>query len=135
MAGYSSNPLYKKLGIKSGYTLYIEGTPDHYFTLIQDLPEEVEWIADPSPLGLDFVHYFTRDKKELPAAFARLKPLIKKTGMIWISWPKGKSKIPKDIKDSDIRAAGLAAGLVDCKVCAIDQDWSGLKFMYRIKDR
>lgn len=135
MTNYSKTPLYKKLGIKAGYSLYIEYEPDHYFTLIQDLPDEVNWVADPSLEGVDFIHYFTRDKRELAEAFARLKPLMKKTGTIWVSWPKGKSKIPKDIKDADIRAAGLEAGLVDCKVCAVDKDWSGLKFVYRVTDR
>ncbi|MDN5204170.1 DUF3052 family protein [Fulvivirgaceae bacterium BMA10] len=134
-AGYSGTPLVKKLGIKEGFKIHPYNQPDHYFELLEDLPESIEIIERPEDEELDFVHLFVTDKDKLEDQLLSLKKKIKKNGMIWVSWPKGKSKIPTDVKDSIVRETGLSTGLVDIKVCAVDEDWSGLKFVYRVKDR
>lgn len=84
---------------------------------------------------LDFIHLFVKDQKTFSKEFIRSKKQLKKDGMMWISWPKKASKVPTDLDENIIRDFGLKNGLVDVKVCAIDDVWSGLKFMFRIKDR
>ena len=135
MAGYSPNPLLKKLGIKAGYTIQVFNEPDNYWDDLGPLPDEVEGVDDPEAGSVDFVHFFTKSADELKAQILLLKASIKKTGMIWISWPKKASKVPTDVTDMVVRKTGLEAGLVDVKVCAVDEGWSGLKFMYRVQDR
>jgi len=134
-AGYSQTPLAKKLGIKSGYRIYLVQEPDHYLQLFSDLPEDISYVEIPDPESMDFIHLFVKQWSELETAVPRLKPLLKKTGILWISWLKGASSIPTDIKRDPMREFVLKQGLVDTKVCAVDQDWSGLKFVYRTKDR
>lgn len=133
-SGYSKTPLAKKLGIKEGYTVYFVNQPSHYFTLFEILPEIVV-LEDPKEGSVDFIHLFCTQKKEFEEQSLAVKPLLKKTGMLWISWPKGSSKMETDLSRDPIRNFLLNNGLVDTKVCAVDEDWSGLKFMYRIKDR
>lgn len=84
---------------------------------------------------LDFIHVFTQNLKNFENEFLRCKKYLKKDGMLWISWPKKSSKVPTDLDENVIREFGLKNGLVDVKVCAIDEIWSGLKFVYRVKDR
>lgn len=134
-AVYSETPLAKKLGIKAGFKLVIHNPPEHYFMLFNDLPEDLELVEEEKENEIDFVHLFGTDFDELKAAFIANKKRIKKNGMIWVSWPKGKSTIPTNIKRDAIREFGLSTGLVDVKVCAVDDDWSGLKFVIRVKDR
>ena len=134
-AGYSGTPLAKKLGYKSGFVVLLVDAPEHYPALLPTLPEEVSFVDADAAESLDMVHAFFTQREQMEEALPRLKSKIKKDGMLWISWPKGKSKIPSDIKEDHIRGAALATGLVDVKVCAVDEDWSGLKLMYRKKDR
>lgn len=133
--GYSTTPLAKKLGFKAGYQVVLYNSPLHYFDLFSDLPREWELLEQPQKESADFIHLFCTTLDELKLQVAQYHPTLKKTGSLWISWPKGTSKIPTDLKRDPIRNHLLNIGLVDVKVAAIDSDWSGLKFMYRIKDR
>ena len=132
--GYSGTPLAKKLGIKEGYSVVLANEPDHYILLFEAMPE-VNYVMKPSEKTIDFIHLFCTTKIDFERQSLELKPALKMTGMLWVSWPKGSSKIETDLSRDYIRDYLLANGLVDVKVCAVDQDWSGLKFMYRIKDR
>ncbi|MEM7382112.1 MAG: DUF3052 domain-containing protein [Bacteroidota bacterium] len=133
-SGYSGTPLARKLGIKEGYEVYFVNQPAHYFTLFDILPE-VNVMEEPTQESLDFIHLFWTDRVDFENQSLRVKPFLKKNGMLWVSWPKGSSTIPTDLSRDPIRNYLLDNGLVDVKVCSVDEDWSGLKFMYRIKDR
>ncbi|MCB0497457.1 MAG: DUF3052 domain-containing protein [Cyclobacteriaceae bacterium] len=134
-AGYSGTPLAKKLGIKPGFALLLYNAPENYFKLFDDLPDDLVILSGPQSEMADFIHLFCVSLDELKSAFAKYKPALKKTGMLWISWPKGGVPIATDLKRDPIREHLLANGLVDIKVAAVDDTWSGLKFMYRVKDR
>ncbi|MCB0155663.1 MAG: DUF3052 domain-containing protein [Anaerolineae bacterium] len=133
-AGYSKTPLMQKLGIKPGFRLIILNSPPGYAATLGPLPAEVT-VAETLAGPLDFIHFFSQHRAELEANFPRLKQALALTGMLWISWPKKAAKVPTDVTDSVVREIGLANGLVDVKVAAVDEVWSGLKFMYRVKDR
>ena len=133
-AGYSGTPLTRKLGIKDGQSVIFVNPPAHYFDLLVDLPE-VEILESPLEDSADFIHLFCTHLEILEVHFDRLKTMLKKNGTFWVSWPKGSSKIKKELDGNIVRRYGLMHGLVDVKVCAVDADWSGLKFMYRLKDR
>lgn len=141
MAGYSGTPLVKKLGLRpKDYGLVVHA-PQHYTGLLDELPEDVRldssWPHErraPSQL-YDFIHYFSSDRDTLEADFAALKAALKPDGKLWISWPKGTSRIPTDLNENLVRKIGLDQGLVDVKIAAVDEDWSALKFVYRVKDR
>ena len=133
-SGYSGTPLIKKLGIKDGHTVVIVNNPSHYFELLEPLPH-IRILRDELPESADFIHLFAVTWKEFMNHSLRLKPLLKRNGMLWVSWPKASSGITSDLNRDSIRVFLLDNGLVDVKVCAIDAVWSGLKFMYRIKDR
>lgn len=132
-AGYSSTPLARKLGIKPGFQIALMNEPDHYKDLFDDLPNDL--VFDPDGNELDFIHVFITQRADLEALVRKMMPKLKKAGSLWISWPKGTSKISTDLNRDLIRETVLNIGLVDVKVAAIDTDWSGLKFMYRKKDR
>lgn len=134
-AGYSGTPLAKKLGIKPAYTIYLHNQPTHYFELFSDLPEELSQTNELNSESIDFIHVFCTTFDELSNIALACKNALKKKGLLWVSWPKGKSKIPTDLKRDPIREYLLELGLVDVKVAAIDDDWSGLKFVYRVEDR
>lgn len=134
MAGYSGTPLQKKLGIKEGLSVFIFQPPTPYFDWISPLPTGVK-IKTKLTAQVDFVHLFVKDQKTFNKEFVRSKKQLKKDGMMWISWPKKASKVLTDLDENIIREFGLKNGLVDVKVCAVDEVWSGLKFMFRIKDR
>lgn len=134
MAGYSKRSLVQKLGIKPDNTLIILNPPANYPQTLGELPENVT-VVDTLLPGLDFVHFFTTEKAALAVEFPKLKEAIAQAGMLWISWPKRASQIETDLDGNVIREIGLANGLVDVKVCAVDEVWSGLKFVYRRKDR
>ena len=127
------NPLYKKLGLKPGMKACVLQPPEDYFDLIEGVSDDVHFIelAD----EMDFIHYFSMAGAQLALDFPLLKQRINKKGMIWISWPKGTSKVNTDLNSNMVRKIGLDAGLVDVKVCSVDEIWSGLKFMWRTKDR
>ena len=133
-AGYSGTPLIDKLGIKSGYRVSFVGEPSGYRARLGPLPKGVRALG-PAARGLDLIHLFARDRARCLAALPRVKSRIKSSGAVWISWPKRSSSLHKDLDENGVREIGLAHGLVDVKVSAIDDDWSGLKFVYRLKDR
>ena len=135
MAGYSKNPLWKKLTIKAGYNCYVHQSPENYFELLEETPPETTWDEDLSSPPYDFEHVFLTQQSELAAGWEKWKNALKKDGTLWISWPKGTSKMETDLNGNVVREFGLNGGLVDVKVCAVDENWSGLKFMYRKKDR
>ncbi|MEQ9309288.1 MAG: hypothetical protein RLN90_07525 [Balneolaceae bacterium] len=136
MAGYSGTPLIKKLGIKERNSILIVNNPNHYFDLLGDLPDEAELVDMNFVDPINFIHLFCKDLEELHSIFPILKQKLAKDGMIWISWIKKASKnFDWTFTDAEVRNYGLQIGLVDVKVCAIDEDWSGLKFMYRKEDR
>lgn len=134
-AGYSGTPLLKKLGIKPGYIILPMNQPEYYFELLGDLPNDVKIFDSGRDDKADFIHLFAENESTLHSDFPLLKENLAKDGMLWVSWIKGSSKRDTDINGNDVRALGLNLGLVDIKVCAVDKDWSGLKFMYRKEDR
>ncbi|GCC52273.1 DUF3052 family protein [Chryseotalea sanaruensis] len=134
MAGYSSTPLVKKLGLKMGHSIYVNKAPTAYFEWLAPLPDE---IAVKTKLSgqLDFIHLFVTHQKDFKESFLKAKIHLKPDAMLWISWPKKASKEPTDLDENVIRDFGLQNGLVDVKVCAVSEVWSGLKFVFRLKDR
>lgn len=135
MAGYSGTPLLRKLGIKPGYSVMPVNTPDRYPELLGELPEGVRVLDPGDPGPVDFIHLFAENEAVLHNHLLPLKDKLAKDGMLWISWYKKSSGRETDITGNEVRKAGLEAGLVDVKVCAVDEEWSGLKFMYRKEDR
>jgi hypothetical protein len=133
-AGYSGTPLPKKLGIKPGHRIAFVHAPGNFAATLGALPEEVE-IVEPDAGPLDLAVFFTTRAEALPAAFRQLGPRVHPDGTLWIAWPKKASRVPTDVTEDVVRAVGLAEGMVDVKVCAIDAVWSGLKFVYRLADR
>jgi hypothetical protein len=120
-SGYSGTPLAKKLGIKEGFKIALFNQPDYYFKLFTDLPD-VKIISGKSTV--DFIHYFAKEEKQLLMDIANLKARLEQNGMIWISWPKKSSKVETSITEDVIRNMALKNGLVDIKVCAVDEIWS-----------
>lgn len=134
VAGYSGKPLIDKLGIKDGHRISFVNEPSHYSTLLGPLPHDAKSLGI-SARNLDLLHLFAKDTLQLRAALLRAKARIKTNGALWISWPKQTSILRSDLNENVVREIGLSNGLVDVKVAAIDDDWSGLKFVYRLKDR
>lgn len=134
-AGYSGTPLARKLGLKPATRCLLRNAPEHYADLFADWPADVEVLTRADDESVDFIHLFATDQEALREQFAALKPLLRKDGMLWVSWPKGSSSLHTNLKREPVREIGLNAGLVDVKVCAVDADWSALKFVYRKKDR
>ena len=134
-AGYSGTPLAKKLGIKEGFSIILYNQPEYYFKLFTDMPKNLEQLEKDQLQDVDFIHLFCTRFEELKTVSERYKPRLKPNGLLWISWPKGTSGIKTDLKRDTIREYMLFIGLVDVKVAAIDNEWSGLKFVYRLKDR
>lgn len=134
MAGYSGTPLAKKLGIKDGFYVQLINAPDDYLCLFTDLPANV-YFENHTGGKLDLIHLFSKSLDEYRSLLAALKNSIKPNGIIWVSWPKKSSKVPTDISENSIRTLALHAGLVDIKVCAVDQTWSALKLVIPLKDR
>lgn len=132
-AGYSGSPLAKKLSLKPGQRTWFDGMPDSVFAEIGDVGLD-RLMAPATPI--DAAHIFVTRRAEMEAKLAMLRPLLSATGFIWVSWPKKASKQPTDITEDVIRAVILpASDLVDVKVCAVDQIWSGLKLMIRKDQR
>ena len=134
MAGYSATPLAKKLGIKVGAIVNFDNVPAGYAALLHPLPEGVQ-IVRGSVKGLDVVHLFARSRSDLLDGLNRYKNMIKKDGAIWVSWPKKTSGVSSEISENTIREIALPLGLVDIKVCAVDDVWSGLKLVIRKENR
>jgi hypothetical protein len=134
MAGYSGKPLIQKLGLKSGFQLRAINAPPNYFKWLGKLPGGVKVVSDPrSPL--DFIHLFAKDRKEYEKQLPKLKKVLAPDGMIWVSWPKAASKVLTDVTEKVVRDTALKNGLVDVKVYAVDETWSGLKLVIPVKDR
>ena len=141
-AGYSGTSLIKKLGLKSGMAIAFVDAPLNYMDTLGRLPDDVVviWELNAPALAelgvaLDFIQFFSSEKTVLEAAFPILKSTLPPDGMLWISWPKKVSKVQTDLDENIIRELGLSNGLVDVKVAAIDEIWSGLRFVYRLADR
>jgi len=136
-AGYSATPLVQKLGLKAGMRVRLLAPPERYWTLLGGEPAsmELELLPDRSTQKADFTHAFATDAAALEKAFASARARMQEDGMVWASWPKKSSGIPSEITRSEVMAAGKQAGLVDVKVCAVDDDWSGLKFVIPVADR
>ena len=124
----------KKLGLKAGSVARLIGQPDGYFDLFTDFPDNIELVDEKSG-QVNFVHFFTKNYHELLEILPALKRQIKQDGIIWVSWPKKASKVATDITEDKIRNFALESGLVDVKICAVDDVWSGLKLVIRLKDR
>lgn len=133
-AGYSGTPLAKKLGIKEGSTVLGVNLPSNYLELVEPLPAGVTVINEPRP-ELDLIHLFTNSRDELLMGLSEYKNLIKQNGIIWVSWYKRAAKLPTEITEDDVRNTALDLGLVDVKVCAVDEKWSGLKLVIRVENR
>jgi len=133
MAGYSTTPLVKKLGIKPGFNLAFVNAPPG-FSQELNLPSEVT-INSRSQKQLDFVLLFVRSEKELRKSLSRYAARLTPAGMLWVAWRKKSSAMATELSFNNVQAIGLAAGLVDTKICAVDEIWSGLKFVFRLQDR
>ena len=134
MAGYSGTPLIQKIGIKPGHRVLLCNHPASFVKDLGEFPEGAK-SADRISGKANVIVYFTERLAELEKDFARLSAALVPDGMLWIGWPKKASGRPTDLKEDVVRRVGLACGLVDVKVCAIDETWSGLKFVVRVKDR
>jgi len=133
-AGYSGTPLAKKLGLRPDMRVVFLGTPDNYPSLVGPLPQGTHLLSRAGK-DMDFIQVFTRSVADLERRLPSLRERLAADGMLWVSWPKQTSELASDLTGNDVRRLGLAEGLVDTKVCAVDEDWSGLKFVYRVKDR
>jgi len=133
-AGYSGTTLAKKLGIKDGFKIRLINQPEYYFELFTDMPDNII-ITNDRKIKKNLIHYFATQSKKLEKEIISIKGEIQENGIIWISWYKKASKISTDITENFIRELALANGLVDIKVCAIDEIWSGLKLVIPVKDR
>ena len=129
-----AKPVFEKLEIQKYERIVVLNSPSAYPELVE-IPDPEFVFHNSLAEHESFIHYFAAFRADLERDFPRLKSALSKQGTLWISWPKGKSKLPKDLNENIIRDTGLAIGLVDVKVCAVDEDWSGLKFVYRLKDR
>lgn len=134
MAGYSGTPLLKKLGIKPGFEVYVHDPPGAYFDWLAPLPPDLV-VRERLSGKFDLVHLFLKEEKLFHKLLVKSKKYLKSDGMVWVSWPKKSSGVVTGLDENKIRAFGLAEGLVDVKVCAVDETWSGLKFVIPVKDR
>jgi hypothetical protein len=127
MAGYSGTPLPQKLGIKETSRVRLSGAPDGFAREIPVVPR--------SRGEADVIVLFARNAAGLKKSFGRMRRSLHKDGGLWIAWPKRASGVPTDLDEAAVRRVGLASGLVDNKVCAIDDTWSGLRFVVRLANR
>ncbi|MDP9205541.1 MAG: DUF3052 domain-containing protein [Gemmatimonadota bacterium] len=131
-AGYSGTPLVSKLGLKPGARVQLVSPPSDFSDTIGLMPAGVKPVTRGR---LDFAMLFVRTASDLKKGFPRLRDRLESNGMLWVSWPKKASGVETDLSENLVRLIGLDAGLVDVKVCAVDEVWSGLKFVRRVKDR
>ena len=135
MAGYSGTPLVKKLGVKEGFRVVLVNSPKGFAKELTSLPNDVTIVEGRLPNSLDVILLFVESQKTLTKEFTRMAMKLVANGMLWIAWPKKASGVATDLSENIVRQIGLDAGLVDVKVCAVNDIWSGLKFVYRLKDR
>lgn len=133
-AGYSGTPLPQKLGIKPGFTLCVRGAPSAYADIVAPLPKDVTMAAKVSA-RTDLVHIFAVARAKLATELAAARKTLRDDAMIWVSWPKKASGVTTDITEDTVRAVAFPLGLVDIKVCAVDETWSGLKLVVRKENR
>jgi len=134
VSGYSGTPLAQKLGIKPGFRVRVKHAPSDYESLLGPLPDDVE-ISTGLRTNVDLWHLFTTSRRDLVAQLPRSVRQIRQDGMIWVSWPKKASGVQTDVSEDTVRAAAIPLGLVDVKVCAVDDVWSGLKLVIRKENR
>lgn len=140
-AGYSGTPLARKLGLKRGMTVRLLNPPDGYRDLFGPEFEELGLVhlkpdgGDETRATAAFTHLFARREAALEERFAVARAGMAEDGMVWASWPKKSSGVESEVRRSEVMAAGKAVGLVDVKVCAVDETWSGLKFVIPVADR
>jgi hypothetical protein len=134
MAGTPGKSLSQKLGLKPGFRIFADGAPADYRKLVGEWPEGAKVVTRLSA-PLDVVHVFTPEAKGLAEKLTRYREAIVPDGMIWVSWPKKASGVATDLSDVVVRDLALPLGLVDIKVCAIDERWSGLKFVIQKRQR
>jgi hypothetical protein len=134
MVGYSGTPLAKKLGIKSGTNVVVRGAPMAYEQLLDPMPDGVN-VQRAVDSSTDVVHLFSTSKAELADELGRSSRQLRPNAAIWVSWPKKASKVPTDITEDVVRELAFPLGLVDIKVCAVDEVWSGLKLVIRKEHR
>ncbi|EMJ55529.1 hypothetical protein LEP1GSC013_3628 [Leptospira interrogans serovar Valbuzzi str. Duyster] len=132
MAGYSGKSLGDKLGLKAGMKVYFKNLPEEVQKELKEHIKEIK-IVKTVKGTLDYLHVFEKETKELKKQFPKLVENLAEKEMIWISWPKGSSKVPTDLNENIVREIGLELGIVDVKVCAVSEIWSGLKFYKRKK--
>lgn len=135
MAGYSGTPLPKKLGIKEGHTVGMLNAPNHFSFDLGDLPDDVEVLRDSDPEAADIFLIFAARAAEAERGFERAMTRIPADGSIWVAWPKQSSGVETDLDENMLRELFLPTGMVDNKVCAIDDTWSGLRFVVRRENR
>ncbi len=135
MAGYSGTPLAKKLGIKAGQRVALINAPMGFEKTLAPLPNDVRLFRGGRGKDFNVVLVFSRNRADLAGRFRPLSKRLDPDGGRWACWPKKASGVPTDLSDGVVREIGLNAGLVDVKVCAIDETWSGLRFVYRKEDR
>jgi hypothetical protein len=133
-SGYSGTPLVRKLGFKPGMRAHYVNAPDAFEALVGELPDGVRVLARPAD-ALDIVLLFVRERRELERWLAGLHARLAPAGMIWVAWPKRASKVATDMTEDVVRDVALPTGLVDNKVCAIDDVWSGLRLVIRRENR
>ena len=131
----SNTPLYKKLGIKEGFNILVLNQPKNYIDFFTDFPQNITITNSCENEYFDFIHIFAKTLKELETFFLLAKSSLKKNGTLWVSWHKKTSKIKTELDKFIIMKYGLSNGLVDTKITSIDENWSGYKFVYRLKDR
>jgi hypothetical protein len=135
MAGYSDTPLAKKLGIKAGFRVGFVNSPKGFKEELGSLPADVRISVGQLTKPLDLIILFTYSERKLKLEFPLLAENLSVNGMLWVAWPKKSSGVPTDLSFDNVQQTGLHAGLVDVKICAVNEIWSGLKFVYRLKDR
>jgi hypothetical protein len=135
MAGYSGTPLVKKLGFKEGFRAGLINAPNGFQRELAPLPSDVKIMTERLSKPLDLIVLFVDSQQALKTQFLKCARKLVSNGMLWIAWPKRASGVVTDLSESDVRQIGLDAGLVDVKICAVNETWSGLKFVYRLKDR
>ena len=134
MVGYSGTPLVRKLGIRPGHRVTLRTAPDGFPSLLRPLPDHVV-IARGQRGAADIVLQFAEWRRPLAREFGKAQALLHPAGALWVCWPKKAAKRPTDLSEDVVRGVGLEHGLVDVKVCAVDEVWSGLKFVYGLRDR
>lgn len=134
MAGYSGKALVQKIGLKEGHRLALANEPDGFIRELAPLPDGVTVVTG-GDKPLDCVILFAGEARNLGARISRWAARLAPAGMLWVAWPKKASKVVTDVTEALVRDTGLGAGLVDVKICAVNDVWSGLKFVRRRKDR